>query len=88
VCDPFACRGGNASVPDAKRFGVRSAATKHIGPNGVRPWGEHRSPLRDASKSSRDNNVPETSATERNEQTGNVIENKGPLWKACEPRRW
>jgi hypothetical protein len=40
-----------------------AAATKHVGPNGVRPWGERRSPLRDVSKSSRDNNVPQTSAT-------------------------
>src|SRR5208337_4390844 len=29
------------------------AATKHVGPNGVRHWGERRSPLRSTEKSSR-----------------------------------
>ena len=29
------------------------AVTKHVGPNGVRPWGERRSPLRSTEKSSR-----------------------------------
>jgi hypothetical protein len=53
------------------------AATKHVGPNGrrrtkaalatvrVRPRGERRSPSRDGSKSSQDNNVPQASATAR-----------------------
>jgi hypothetical protein len=35
----------------------------YVGPNGVRPRGERRSPLRDVSKSSPNNNVLQTSAT-------------------------
>jgi len=40
------------SSQETKKFGTiataRHSRNQHVGPNGVRPWGERRSPLRDA----------------------------------------
>jgi hypothetical protein len=72
------------------------AATKHVGPNGVRPWGERRSTL------DRAENVRGTTTShelvlqrdpefriqaKRSEQTGNVYENKGQGQKVEESGR-
>jgi len=52
------------------------AATKHVGPNGVRPWGERRSPLLSSEKSSRRGKkigISNTEATEFAEKSGCIL---------------
>jgi hypothetical protein len=71
--------------------------TKYVGPNGVRPWGERRSPLQNAerlrgaprglqlltrwTKSALSGVGTKANSSKLNERTGNVYENKGPAWK-------